>query len=86
MGRTPSRRWGPRVIDVDLLSYGQDVVDLPDLTVPHPRLHERGFVLVPLAALEPDWVHPILRRRAAVLLAALPESETSGITRWEPRR
>lgn len=49
LGRRPARRWGPRPIDLDLLFYGQERVDLPDLTVPHPRIAERGFVLAPLA-------------------------------------
>lgn len=47
-------RWGPRVIDLDMLLYGHEVIDLPGLIVPHPRMHERGFVLTPLADLDPD--------------------------------
>ena len=51
-------RYGPRTIDLDLLLYGQDIIDEPGLTVPHPRLHERVFVLEPLAELAPDAVVP----------------------------
>ncbi len=81
LGRRPTHRWGPRVIDIDLLAYGDALIDSPELTVPHPRLHERGFVLVPLAELLPEWRHPAFGRTAAELLAELPPSETSGIKR-----
>ncbi|MDA8337569.1 MAG: 2-amino-4-hydroxy-6-hydroxymethyldihydropteridine diphosphokinase [Peptococcaceae bacterium] len=54
LGRVRSLRWGPRVIDLDLLLYGEERINSPVLTVPHPRLMERAFVLVPLAELEPD--------------------------------
>ena len=53
-------RWGPRPLDLDLLLYGDLIIDAPDLVVPHPRLHERLFVLVPLAGIAPDVVHPVL--------------------------
>jgi 2-amino-4-hydroxy-6-hydroxymethyldihydropteridine diphosphokinase len=52
--RAHEERWGPRTIDVDLLLYGEDEIDDEDLVVPHPRMHERGFVLVPLAEIAPD--------------------------------
>jgi len=59
LGRTREcRRFGPRTIDLDLLLYGDEVVDEPDLTVPHPRLHERRFALEPLAELDPDLAVP----------------------------
>lgn len=54
LGRVRAERWGPRTVDVDVLTYGEEEIDGPDLTVPHPRMHERGFVLVPLLELTPD--------------------------------
>ncbi len=64
MGRERKERWGPRVIDVDVLAYGRETVDEPGLQIPHPRMHERGFVLVPLLELEPDPPLPGGRRIA----------------------
>ena len=62
MGRVRTERWGPRVIDVDILTFGDQVVDEPDLQIPHPRMHERGFVLAPLLELEADPPLPGGRR------------------------
>ena len=59
LGRTRTRRWGPRTIDLDLLLYGPVVIDEPDLQVPHPELTRRSFVLVPLVELDPLLVHPV---------------------------
>ena len=58
LGRIRAERWGPRTIDVDLLTCGRLIVDEPGLAVPHPRMHERAFVIVPLLELEPDPVLP----------------------------
>jgi 2-amino-4-hydroxy-6-hydroxymethyldihydropteridine diphosphokinase len=58
LGRERRERWGPRTIDLDLLLYGEETIDEPGLTVPHPRLHERRFALEPLAELAPDAVIP----------------------------
>src|SRR5208337_3709957 len=58
LGRQRLIRWGPRVVDLDLLLYGDIVLNSPELTVPHPRLYERSFVLAPLAEITPDHVHP----------------------------
>ncbi len=59
LGRVRTRRWGPRVIDLDLLLYGSLIVEEPDLQVPHPELTRRSFVLVPLVELDPLLVHPV---------------------------
>ena len=65
-------RWGPRTLDLDLLVYGDLVSDEPSLQVPHPRQHERRFVLVPVCDVAPDLVHPRLGRSMADLLTDLP--------------
>ena len=56
--RLPGERWGPRTLDLDLLLYGSELIDLPQLKVPHPHLHERAFALLPLAEIAPDAVIP----------------------------
>lgn len=78
LGRIPSpERWGPRVIDLDLLLYDDRVIHQPDLSIPHPRLHERAFVLEPLAQLAPDLAHPVLGRTIAELLDLMGRSASA---------
>ena len=72
LGRVRDERWGPRTIDLDLLLYGDVVLDEPGLTVPHPRLHERAFALEPLQELDPELAVPG-RGSVADLLAALAD-------------
>lgn len=74
--RARSLRWGPRTMDLDLLLYGSQVMSDDGLTLPHPRMAERRFVLQPLCDLAPDLIHPVLGRSMAELLAALPATET----------
>jgi 2-amino-4-hydroxy-6-hydroxymethyldihydropteridine diphosphokinase len=71
LGRLPSVRYGPRKIDIDLLFYDDILLNTPELTIPHPRLHERAFVLVPLAALAPQLVHPRLGKTVLQLLTGV---------------
>lgn len=78
-GRVRSAVNSPRTIDLDLLLYDDRVLATPELTLPHPRLHERAFVLVPLAEIAPELVHPIAMKRIEQLLAELPESERSSV-------
>jgi 2-amino-4-hydroxy-6-hydroxymethyldihydropteridine diphosphokinase len=78
-GRVRRRRWAPRAIDLDILAYHDhnnwNAIPGEVPVVPHPRLHERAFVLVPLAELAPTWRHPVFDRSAAELLAALPPGQ-----------
>jgi 2-amino-4-hydroxy-6-hydroxymethyldihydropteridine diphosphokinase len=75
LGRVRGERWGPRVIDLDLLLYGGEVIFTPGLTVPHPEMHRRAFVLAPLAEIAPEARHPVLGRSAAELLSDLDPGE-----------
>ena len=66
-GRVRTGPNAPRTLDIDLIAYGRRVIDEPGLAVPHPRAHERRFVLGPLAEIAPDWTHPVLGATAAAL-------------------
>lgn len=70
-GRTRSERWGPRTIDLDLLLFDNLILDTPTLQLPHPRLRERAFVLVPLAEIAPDWIEPVTGNAIAFLAKAV---------------
>ncbi len=75
MGRTRLRDKGPRSIDIDILLYGQDVVEERGLKIPHPAMQERRFVLEPLAEIAPEAVHPTLKKTVRELFAALPAGQ-----------
>ena len=80
IGREPTFRYGPRVIDVDILLYGDLVIVADGLRVPHPRLFERAFALAPLAELAPDFTHPELGLSIRELLERLPRAEREGVS------
>jgi 2-amino-4-hydroxy-6-hydroxymethyldihydropteridine diphosphokinase len=71
MGRRRLQKKGPRTIDIDILLFGKSVIDMPGLTVPHPSMHERRFVLEPLAEIAPEALHPVLKRTTRELRDAL---------------
>ena len=88
MGRVRGERNAARILDLDLLDFGGRVINAPDITIPHPRMMSRGFVLFPLLELAPDWVHPVNKMSAFDATARLPLSEVAPITwleRW-PRK
>lgn len=75
MGRRRIETKGPRLIDMDILLFGKSVIEMPRLTVPHPAMHQRRFVLEPLAEIAPDLRHPVLKRTIRELLEALPPGQ-----------
>jgi 2-amino-4-hydroxy-6-hydroxymethyldihydropteridine diphosphokinase len=82
LGRVRLERWGPRTLDLDILFFGDLQIDLPELTVPHPRLHERRFVLIPLVEIAPSWIHPAM---GLTMLDLLERLDASGqeVTRYK---
>jgi 2-amino-4-hydroxy-6-hydroxymethyldihydropteridine diphosphokinase len=75
-GRTSdSVRFGPRILDLDIIFYDDAVLDVPGLTIPHPRMHKRRFVLKPLCDIDPDFVHPVLKKNLRHLLGSLNDDD-----------
>ena len=81
LGRTFSKSNAPRPIDIDILFYDDQVIETPELVIPHPRLTERAFVLVPLVEIAPDLVHPVAGKTIEELLRAV--TEVQGVFKWE---
>ena len=81
LGRLSGRRNAPRTIDIDILLYGDEVVETPEVTIPHPRFASRAFVLTPLADIAPDAVHPVLGVSVRELLAAA--EGRAEVVRWQ---
>ena len=73
LGRKTSFRNAPRIIDIDVLFYGDRIIQTPELAIPHPRLVERAFVLVPLTEIAPGLVHPVIRKKISKLLAEVKD-------------
>jgi len=80
LGRKASFQNGPRLIDIDILFYDDLVLETPELVIPHPHVHERGFVLLPMLDIAPDFVHPVKKQSVQELLAAC---DVSGIVQIE---
>jgi len=80
LGRKASFRYGPRLIDIDILFFDDIVMETPVLTIPHPHMHERGFVLMPMMDIAPDLVHPITERSISEMTALC---NTDGIVPFE---
>ncbi len=76
MGRVRNQKKGPRTIDIDILLFGETILDSPDLTIPHPAMHQRRFVLEPMAEIAPEVQHPILKETMRRLLEELPAGQT----------
>jgi len=79
LGRVRGERWGPRIIDLDLLLYDGEVVNTAELVLPHPEMHRRAFVLAPLAEIAPEAWHPELKKSALQLLAELDPADREAL-------
>ncbi|MFG6121034.1 2-amino-4-hydroxy-6-hydroxymethyldihydropteridine diphosphokinase [Thalassobacillus sp. B23F22_16] len=83
LGRKREVKWGPRTIDLDILLYNQENIVSERLIVPHPAMHERAFVMVPLGEINPDGILPNLNRTVEDILNKIPKNETKGVIPWQ---
>jgi 2-amino-4-hydroxy-6-hydroxymethyldihydropteridine diphosphokinase len=77
MGRQRVQKKGPRTIDIDILLFGDTIINSPELTIPHPAMHQRRFVLEPLAEIAPEIAHPVLKKTIRELRDALPAGQVA---------
>ncbi|MDA8886034.1 2-amino-4-hydroxy-6-hydroxymethyldihydropteridine diphosphokinase [Bacteroidia bacterium] len=77
LNRTKTKKWGPRTIDIDILFFGNDIVKDEDLTIPHPQMHNRAFVMIPLVNLLPNFVHPVFQKTITKLTASIENDTTN---------
>lgn len=75
LGRQENGRWGPRAIDIDILFYNNLMLSLPNLEIPHPRLHQRNFVLIPLLEIAPQVLHPVLKQSVCQLASTVRDTK-----------
>ena len=85
VGRQHRMRWRPREVDLDLLIYDQCCINTPDLTVPHPEMHQRSFVLIPFVEIAPDVLHPIFGQNIRTLLSNLNDKKTVKLVAPPPK-
>lgn len=71
LGRERNEKWGPRLMDIDIIAIEQQIIDLPHLSVPHPWLHQRLFVLQPMSEIAPYWIHPVYQRSVREMMDSL---------------
>ncbi len=83
MGRIRKKRWEARIVDLDILLFGQEIIESDNLIIPHPLLHKRQFVLEPLYQLAPDLVHPVLKLTMNQLLNKLPKGPSVVVLKEE---
>ncbi|MEW9675281.1 2-amino-4-hydroxy-6-hydroxymethyldihydropteridine diphosphokinase [Lentibacillus sp. L22] len=84
LGRKREIRFGPRTVDLDILLYRQEQIETKRLTIPHPRMHERAFVLVPLAEIAPDLKITGFNRTVSEMVKDLPAADRQGVVKWTP--
>jgi 2-amino-4-hydroxy-6-hydroxymethyldihydropteridine diphosphokinase len=84
LGRKRGVKWGPRTIDLDILVYNQENIETERLILPHPRLHERAFVLIPLAEINPFLYIAYFDKNITELLASIPAEDKEGVVKWQP--